>query len=89
MNLMDIGGGYPNGELSEKTIQDLKVTENDPLGYQVIAEPGRHFSGHSSYLLTRVIGKRIKNGKKCYHLNESLYHSFNCNLMDGVSFENQ
>ena len=30
----------------------------------------------------------MKHGKPCYHLNESLYHSFNCNLMDGVSFEN-
>lgn len=55
----------------------------------MIAEPGRHISGNSFYLMTRVLGKRIKNGKNCYHLNESLYHSFNCNLMDGVSFENQ
>jgi diaminopimelate decarboxylase len=66
----------------------LKPTEKDPLGYKVFAEPGRHFSGNSFYLLTRVLGKRLKNGKTCYHLNESLYHSFNCNLMDGVSFEN-
>jgi diaminopimelate decarboxylase len=66
----------------------LKVTEKDPLGYKVYAEPGRHFSGNSFYLLTKVLGKRLKNGKTCYHLNESLYHSFNCNLMDGVSFEN-
>ena len=54
----------------------------------MIAEPGRHFSGNCFYLLTRVLGKRVKNGKPCYHLNESLYHSFSCNLMDGVSFEN-
>lgn len=54
-----------------------------------MAEPGRHFSGNSFYLLTRVLGKRVKNGKPCFHLNESLYHSFNCNLMDGVSFENK
>lgn len=65
----------------------MKVTENDPLGYTVIAEPGRHFCGNSFYLLTRVLGKRLKNNKPCYHLNESLYHSFNCNIMDGVSFE--
>lgn len=58
------------------------------MDYKVIAEPGRHFSGHAFYLLTRVLGKRLKNGKNCYHLNESLYHSFNCNIMDGVSFEN-
>jgi len=88
MSILDIGGGFPSGELSEKTLNALKVTEKDPLGYKVLAEPGRHFSGNSFYLLTRVLGKRLKNGKPCYHLNESLYHSFNCNLMDGVSFEN-
>lgn len=52
-----------------------------------MAEPGRHFSARSFYLLARVIGKRTKNGQTCFHLNESLYHSFNCNLMDAVSFE--
>lgn len=74
--------------MSQKTINALKITKDDPLGYKVIAEPGRHFSSQSFYLLTRVLGKREKNNKPCYHLNESLYHSFNCNLMDGVSFEN-
>jgi diaminopimelate decarboxylase len=88
MTLMDIGGGFPTGDLNKKTIDALQLTKNDPLGYRVIAEPGRHFCGNSFHLLTRVLGKRTKSGKLCYHLNESLYHSFNCNLMDGVSFEN-
>jgi len=83
-----VGGGFPSAELNEKTINALKITENDPLGYKVIAEPGRHFCGNSFYLLTRVLGKRLKNNKPCFHLNESLYHSFNCNVMDGISFEN-
>lgn len=88
MTVMDVGGGFPSGDLNKKTVDALKLTENDPLGYTVIAEPGRHFCGNSFYLLTRVLGKRVKSGKTCYHLNESLYHSFNCNVMDGVSFEN-
>lgn len=88
MDIMDIGGGFPQGDLNPRTIEALKMTRDDPLGYKVIAEPGRHLSGDSFYLLTRVLGKRLKNSKPCYHLNESLYHSFNCNLMDGVSFEN-
>lgn len=88
MSILDIGGGFPSGDLPEKTIDALRCTENDPLGYRVIAEPGRHFSRNSFYLLTRILGKRVKHGKPCYHMNDSLYHSFNCNLMDGVSFEN-
>lgn len=88
MTTLDIGGGFPSGELSQMTIDALAPTKNDPLNYRVIAEPGRHFSSYSFYLLSRIIGKRTKNGKPCFHINESLYHSFNCNLMDGVSFEN-
>ena len=85
---MDIGGGFPSGELSLGTIDALRPTYYDQLNYKVIAEPGRHFSANSFYLLTRVIGKRVKNRKPCFHINDSLYHSFNCNLMDAISFEN-
>ena len=86
MSILDVGGGFPSGELDVRTVNALKTTKDDPLGYRVIAEPGRHVSGNSFYLLTRVLGKRVKGGKTCYHLNESVYHSFNCNIMDGVSF---
>jgi diaminopimelate decarboxylase len=89
METMDVGGGFPSGNLSEKTVEALSVTRNDPLGYKIMAEPGRHFSSYSFYLLTRVLGKRVKAGKTCFHLNESLYHSFNGNLMDGLTFEQQ
>jgi diaminopimelate decarboxylase len=87
METMDVGGGFPSGDLSDKTVQALQITRDDPLGYRVMAEPGRHFSAYSFYLLTRVLGRRLKSNKPCFHLNESLYHSFNCNLMDGLSFE--
>lgn len=53
-----------------------------------MAEPGRYLSSKSCLLGTRIIGKRVKNNRVCYHLNDGLYHSFNCILMDGVSFEN-
>ncbi len=88
METLDVGGGFPSGELSQKTVEALEITKNDPLGYRMMAEPGRHFSAYSFYLLTRVLGKRQKAGKPCFHLNESLYHSFNGNLMDGLTFEN-
>jgi diaminopimelate decarboxylase len=85
MEVLDLGGGFPAGELNENISEALELTNNK--NYRVIAEPGRHFSSNTCYLATKVIGKRIKDGKLCYHLNDSLYHSFNCILMDGVSFE--
>ena len=69
MSTLDIGGGFPSGELSKVTIDALKPTLNDSLNYRVIAEPGRHFSSNSFYLLSRIIGKRSKNNKPCYHIN--------------------
>lgn len=86
MNTLDIGGGFPSGELPDVTVEALKETQNDPLNYRVMAEPGRHLCANSCYILARVIGIREKGGRKCLHLNDSLYHAFNCVLMDGVSF---
>lgn len=42
MKILDIGGGFPSGEISEKMLSALKLTENNPLNYTVFAEPGRH-----------------------------------------------
>lgn len=89
MEIIDIGGGLPAGELDSELLETLRSTKNDPLGYQIISEPGRYLSSRSCLLATRVIGKREKQNRKCYHINDSLYHSFNCVLMDGVSFEDQ
>jgi diaminopimelate decarboxylase len=86
MEILDIGGGFPSGELHESTVEALKGTQNDPLGYKMMAEPGRHLCANSCYILARVIGVRNKAGSKCYHLNDSLYHAFNCVLMDNVNF---
>lgn len=88
MHTLDIGGGFPAGDLPQSTIDALKPTMNDPLNYRTIAEPGRHMSSRCFYVVTRIIGMRVKSGKPCFHMNDSVYHSFNCILMDDVCFEN-
>ena len=89
MKVMDIGGGFPAGDIPEKTYKALKLTENDPLKYRVIAEPGRHLCAYSCYLLTKVIGKRVKQGKVCYHINDSIYNTFNNVIIDKVTIDNE
>lgn len=88
MSVLDIGGGFGSQTLSENIINDLKPTENDLLNYKVIAEPGRHFSSNCFYILVKVIGRKIKHNVTCYHLNDSIYHSMNNLLTDGISFDN-
>ena len=38
--------------------------------------------------MVRGTGIRFKAGLKCYHINDSPYHAFNCVLMDAVSSGN-
>jgi hypothetical protein len=33
MELLDVGGGFPSGEINSNVIEALKNTYNDPLGY--------------------------------------------------------
>lgn len=74
MKLLDLGGGFPAAHLSEAQLQVLNDTRNH--GYRVIAEPGRHFSQETCHLAVRVIGKREKMAKICYHVNDG-FSSFN------------
>lgn len=55
MEILDLGGGFPAGEVDQNMMDALLLTKNDPLGYKVIAEPGRHLSAHCGYVFTRVL----------------------------------
>lgn len=44
MEIIDIGGGLPSDKLGDDVLQALQSSRDDPLGYTVIAEPGRYFS---------------------------------------------
>lgn len=55
MELLDVGGGFPSSDIGPNVIKALNATRDDPLGYKVIAEPGRHFSSNSCQLAMRVL----------------------------------
>lgn len=42
MKILDLGGGFPAGQLGKNQIEVLNETKSDT--YRVVAEPGRHFS---------------------------------------------
>lgn len=60
MELLDIGGGFPSGDLPDNIDKILESTKNDPLGYETVSEPGRHFSSNSCHLAFRVMTIRTK-----------------------------
>lgn len=43
MELLDVGGGFPTGDIHENAISALNFKSD----FEIIAEPGRHFSGNS------------------------------------------
>lgn len=96
MNLLDIGGGFPgvdNEKISFSHIAD-KINEaldeyfKDVDNLNVIAEPGRFFVASSHTLVLSVINKKVNIDKDTneklitLYVNDSIYSSLNCIIMD-------
>ncbi|MFZ3169455.1 MAG: type III PLP-dependent enzyme [Candidatus Methanoperedens sp.] len=88
--ILDIGGGFPVkytpdvksfSSLSEKLNSEIKrLFSND--GIQVIAEPGRFIVATACTLITKIVGKAVRDGKTCYYLNDGVYHTFSGQVFD-------
>lgn len=84
MKLLDLGGGFPAAQLSDAQVQVLNGTREQ--GYRVVAEPGRHFSQETCSLALRIIGKRQKMAKTCYHVNDGLLNNIQAYTTVSTSF---
>lgn len=73
MKIMDLGGGWSAGEMTEEKAKTLQQAHGDLLDYKVIAEPGRHLSENMFHLLIRVIAKHVKKTQIGYYVNDSMY----------------
>jgi ornithine decarboxylase len=88
--VLDIGGGFPVkyspdvksfAVLAKKLNSEIKRSfANDCI--QVIAEPGRFMVATACTLVTKIIGKAIRDGKTCYYLNDGVYHTFSGQIFD-------
>ncbi len=88
--ILDIGGGFPVkytpdvksfADLSEKLNSEIKrLFPKDNI--QVIAEPGRFIVATACTLVTKIVGKAIRDGKTCYYLNDGVYHTFSGQVFD-------
>ena len=79
MNLIDIGGGFPVAY--NQTVRpfaelaSIIASELDrlfPPDIQVLAEPGRFLVASSGYAISEVIGTAVRDGKKCYYVNDGV-----------------
>jgi len=87
MRVLDIGGGFTAGAT---TFGEAAAVVNDALlhyfgdlpSVEVIGEPGRYFAETAFTLAARVIGKRTRGEVREYWIDDGLYGSLNCILMD-------
>jgi len=89
LNILDIGGGFPvryNRHVPAFAQLARKInTEIDrlfPKKMEIIAEPGRFFVATAVTSLATVIGKTVRDGKTCYYIDDSVYHTFSGIIFD-------
>ncbi|GJM99414.1 hypothetical protein PR202_ga16509 [Eleusine coracana subsp. coracana] len=87
MRVLDVGGGFVAGgptfgEAAEVINDALARHFGDLPCVEVIGEPGRYFAETAVTLAARVIGKRVRGEVREYWIDDGVYGSLNCILMD-------
>lgn len=94
MNLIDIGGGFPApydervrpfrelARLLNREIQRLFPEKH----IEILAEPGRFIVATAATLVARVIGKAERDGKRCYYIDDGVYHTYSGILFDHMRY---
>ena len=95
LEILDIGGGFPApyrndsmitlGEFCQVVSSGLKETFGDT-PVRLIAEPGRGLCAESVTLVTRVLGRNVRNGVMWYIIDDGLYGSFSGKVFDHTDF---
>ncbi len=93
LKLLDIGGGFPAPyDGSNKRFRELAKVLNAefrrlfPSELEILAEPGRFMVATAATLVAEVIGKAERDGKRCYYLNDGIYHTFSGVLFDHCQY---
>lgn len=93
LKLLDIGGGFPAPyDGGVKPFRELARILNAefrrlfPKELEILAEPGRYMVATAATLVAEVIGKADRDGKRCYYLNDGLYHTFSGVLFDHCQY---
>ncbi|HVP18722.1 MAG TPA: type III PLP-dependent enzyme [Spirochaetia bacterium] len=89
MNLIDIGGGFPvpyDGTVRPfhelAAIVNAELDRLFPQEIEVLAEPGRFLVASSAHAISEVIGTAVRDGKKCYYVNDGVYHTYSGIIFD-------
>src|SRR5262245_48815767 len=93
IKILDIGGGFPapyNKHVPPFSLLARKINaEIDrlfPNDLQILAEPGRFLVATAATSVARIIGKAVRDGKPCYYIDDSVYHTFSGIIFDHCQY---
>jgi ornithine decarboxylase len=93
MKQLDIGGGFPAPyDANVKPLRELaKILKTEikrlfPKDVAVLAEPGRFLVATACTLVAAVIGKADRDGKRCYYINDGVYHTYSGVIFDHCKY---
>ena len=93
IKILDIGGGFPVhydehvkpfGLLASKINAEIDRLFSKDI--EILAEPGRFLVATAATAIARVIGKAVRDGKTCYYINDSVYHTFSGIIFDHCQY---
>ncbi len=89
IKILDIGGGFPVPyDRHVKPFSALahrinaEIARLFPPDLEILAEPGRFLVATAATSLARVIGKAVRDGRTCYYINDSVYHTYSGIIFD-------
>jgi ornithine decarboxylase len=89
LTVLDIGGGFPvhyNRHVPPFSVLARKINaEVDrlfPKEMEIVAEPGRFMVATAVTSIATVIGKAVRDGRPCYYIDDSVYHTFSGLIFD-------
>jgi ornithine decarboxylase len=93
IKILDIGGGFPApynkhvrpfrelAAVLNKEIERLFAPE-----IEILAEPGRFLVATAATAVARIIGKAVRDGKTCYYIDDSVYHTYSGIIFDHCQY---
>jgi ornithine decarboxylase len=93
IKILDIGGGFPVPyDADVKPFRELARKINAEIDrlftkdIEILAEPGRFLVATAATALARIIGKANRDGKTCYYIDDSVYHTFSGIIFDHCQY---
>jgi ornithine decarboxylase len=93
IKILDIGGGFPApynrhvkpfSALARKI--NAEINRLFPQDMQILAEPGRFLVATAAVAVATIIGKAVRDGKTCYYIDDSVYHTFSGIIFDHCQY---